>query len=69
VTLTEWAREDWRNIRRYLRRKFSPQAEMAIAAQVRAARIAIGENKTMESGIRSNQRCFRICAASWSKNR
>jgi plasmid stabilization system protein ParE len=38
------AQEDWRNIRRYLRRKFGPQVEMAVAAQMRAARIALGEN-------------------------
>ena len=44
VTLTELAHEDWRSIRRYLRRQFGRRVEMAIAAQVRAARIAIGEN-------------------------
>ena len=44
VTLTEFAQEDWRNIRRYLRRQFGPRVEMAVATQVRAARIAIGEN-------------------------
>jgi len=44
VTLTELAQEDWRNIRRYLRRQFGRRVEMAIAAQVRNARIAIGEN-------------------------
>lgn len=44
VTLTELAREDWRNIRRYLRRQFGRRVEMNIAAQVKAARIAIGEN-------------------------
>ena len=44
VTLTELAREDWRNIRRYLRRQFGNRVEMAVARQVRAARIAIGEN-------------------------
>ena len=44
VTLTELAKEDWRNIRRYLRREFGPQVEMAVAAQMRAARIALGEN-------------------------
>jgi plasmid stabilization system protein ParE len=44
VTLTEVAREDWRNIRRYLRRRFGPRVEMAVAAQMKAARVAIGEN-------------------------
>ena len=44
VTLTELAQDDWRNIRRYLRRQFGPRVEMAIARKVRAARIAIGEN-------------------------
>lgn len=44
VTLTEIAREDWRSIRRYLRRRFGRRVEMAVAARVRAARIAIGEN-------------------------
>ena len=44
VTLTELAREDWRNIRRYLRRKFGSRVEIAVASQLRAARIAIGEN-------------------------
>ncbi len=44
VTLTELAQEDWRNIRRYLRRQFGRRVEMAVAAQVRTARIAIGEN-------------------------
>jgi len=44
VTLTEVAREDWRNIRRYLRRQFGRRVEMAVAAQVQAARSAIGEN-------------------------
>ena len=44
VTLTELAKEDWRNIRRYLRRQFGRQVEMAIAKQVRMASIAIGEN-------------------------
>ena len=44
VTLTELAREDWRNIRRYLRRQFGSLVEMVVARQVRAARIAIGEN-------------------------
>ena len=44
VTLTELAREDWRNIRRYLRRQFGSRVERAVARQVRAARIAIGEN-------------------------
>jgi plasmid stabilization system protein ParE len=44
VTLTELAREDWRNIRRYLRRQFGRRVEMAIASKVRTARVAIGEN-------------------------
>ena len=44
VTLSELAREDWRKIRRYLRRQFGPRVEMAVAVKVRAARIAIGEN-------------------------
>ena len=44
VTLTELAREDWRDIHRYLRRQFGRRVEMAIASQVKAARIAIGEN-------------------------
>ena len=44
VTLTELAQEDWRNIRRYLRRQFGRRVEMAVAARVRAARISIGEN-------------------------
>ncbi|HLH57456.1 MAG TPA: type II toxin-antitoxin system RelE/ParE family toxin [Verrucomicrobiae bacterium] len=44
VTLTEVAREDWRNIRRYLRRQFGRRVEMAVAAQMKAARVAIGEN-------------------------
>ena len=44
VTLTEVAQEDWRNIRRYLRRQFGRGVEMAVANQVRVARIAIGEN-------------------------
>ena len=44
VTLTEVARDDWRNIRRYLRRQFGRRVEMAIAAQMKAARVAIGEN-------------------------
>ena len=44
VTLTELAQEDWCNIRRYLRRQFGRRVEMAVARQVRAARIAIGEN-------------------------
>jgi len=55
VTLTELAREDWRNIRRYLRRQFGRKVEMTIAAQVKAARIAIGENPSrghrIESGV------------------
>jgi len=42
--LTEVARDDWRNIRRYLRRQFGRRVEMAIAAQMKAARVAIGEN-------------------------
>ena|GEM_PF-3600114 len=53
VTLTELAREDWRKIRRYLRRKFGPRVEMAIAAQVKAARIAIGENPGRDHRIES----------------
>ena len=44
VTLTELALQDWRNIRRYLRRQFGRGVEMVVASQVRAARIAIGEN-------------------------
>lgn len=44
VTLTELAREDWRNIRRYLRRRFGRRVEMTVAGQARSARIAIGEN-------------------------
>ena len=44
VTLTETAQEDWRNIRRYLRRKFGRQMELVVARRVSAARIAIGEN-------------------------
>jgi plasmid stabilization system protein ParE len=44
VTLSELAREDWQKIRRYLRRRFGRRVEMAIAAQVRIACIAIAEN-------------------------
>lgn len=44
VTLSEPTREDWRNIRRYLRRRFGRIVETAIASEVKAARIAIGEN-------------------------
>ena len=44
VTVTEVAKEDWRNIRRYLRRRFGRTVEMAIASEVKAARLAIGEN-------------------------
>jgi plasmid stabilization system protein ParE len=44
LTLTELARDDWRNIRRYLRRNFGRRVEMTVARQVRAARIVIGEN-------------------------
>jgi plasmid stabilization system protein ParE len=44
VTLTEVAREDWRNIRRYLRCQFGRRVEMAVAAQVKAACSAITEN-------------------------
>ena len=44
VTLTEVAQEDWRSIRRYLRRQFGRRVEMNIAAEVRAARVAIAEN-------------------------
>ena len=44
VTLTEVAQDDWRNIRRYLRRRFGRRVEMAVASQVRIARISIGEN-------------------------
>jgi plasmid stabilization system protein ParE len=44
VTLTELAREDWRGIRRYLRRKFGWQVEMDAANRMRKARIALGEN-------------------------
>ena len=44
VTLTEVARQDWRAIRRYLRRQFGRNVEMAVAAQVRNARIVIGQN-------------------------
>ncbi len=44
VTLTELAWEDWRNIRRYLRRQFARRVEMAVASEVRAARILIGDN-------------------------
>ena len=44
VTLTEVAREDWRNIRRYLRRQFGCRIELAVAAQMKAARVAIAEN-------------------------
>jgi plasmid stabilization system protein ParE len=38
------AQDDWRSIRRYLRRQFGPRVELDIARKVRAARIAIGEN-------------------------
>ncbi len=41
VTLTEHARDDWRKIRRYLRQKFGRRVEMAVADEVKAARIAI----------------------------
>ena len=44
VTLTEPAREDWRNIRRYLTRQFGHRVEMAVASQVRTACSAIGES-------------------------
>lgn len=53
VTLTELAREDWRNIRRYLRRQFGSRVERAVARQVRAARIAIGENPGRDHPIES----------------
>jgi plasmid stabilization system protein ParE len=44
VTVTELAKEDWRNIRRYLWQRFRRRVEMAIASEVKVARIAIGEN-------------------------
>ena len=44
VTLTEVARDDWRNLRRYLRRQFGRRVEMAVAARVKAATIAIAAN-------------------------
>jgi plasmid stabilization system protein ParE len=44
VTLTELAQEDWRNIRRYLRRTFGRQVEMDIANRMRQARIALGKS-------------------------
>ena len=44
VTLTELAREDWRDIRRYIRRHFGRRVEMTIAAQVKMACSAIAEN-------------------------
>ncbi|MEI7937277.1 MAG: type II toxin-antitoxin system RelE/ParE family toxin [Verrucomicrobiota bacterium] len=53
VTLTELAQEDWRSIRRYLRRQFGSRVEMAAASQVRAARIAIGENPGRGHSIES----------------
>jgi plasmid stabilization system protein ParE len=55
VTLTQLAQEDWRGIRRYLRRNFGPAVEMSIAHQVKAACIAIGANPgrghRIESGV------------------
>lgn len=53
VTLTELAQEDWRSIRRYLRRQFASRVEMAVASQVRAARIALGENPGRGHSIES----------------
>ena len=44
VTLTKLAQEDWTKTRRYLRRQFGPQVEMAVARKVKAARIAIAAN-------------------------
>lgn len=44
ITLTETTQEDWRNIRRWLRRKFGRRVEMDIARKVRAARMALGDN-------------------------
>jgi plasmid stabilization system protein ParE len=54
VTLTDIAKDDWQNIRRYLRRQFGPQAEMAVARQVRNARIAIGNNPARGHPIESS---------------
>ena len=55
VTLTEIAREDWRNIRRYLRREFGHRLGVAVARRMRAACIIIGENPgrghRIESGV------------------
>ena len=53
VTLTELAQEGWRSIRRYLRRQFASRVEMAVASQVRAARIALGENPGRGHSIES----------------
>jgi plasmid stabilization system protein ParE len=53
VTLTALAQEDWQKIRRYLRRKFGSRVEMEIAAEVRAARIKIGENPARGHRIES----------------
>jgi plasmid stabilization system protein ParE len=62
VTFTEVAREDWRNIRRYLRRKFGRQVEMDIANRMREARIALGENPgrghRIESAVFSDLRAI-----------
>jgi plasmid stabilization system protein ParE len=44
VFLSEVARNDWRGIRRYLRRQFGPRVEMEVAEKVKAARIAIADN-------------------------
>ncbi|MEY2429834.1 MAG: hypothetical protein QOJ40_2719 [Verrucomicrobiota bacterium] len=73
VTLTDLAREDWRTIRRYLRRRFGRRVEMALAGQVRAARVVIGKNPgrghRIESAIFSDLRgvvvkksliCYRV---------
>lgn len=53
VTLTELAQEDWRKIRRYLRRHFGRTVELAVANQVKAARIAIGKNPARGHPIES----------------
>ncbi len=60
VALTRLAQDDWRSIRRYLRRKFGPRVEIAIARQVSAACVAIGENPgrghRIESAVFENLR-------------
>lgn len=44
ATLTRVARDDWRNIRRYLRREFGRHVEMSIAREVATAVKAVTEN-------------------------